>query len=534
MDGRRFECQVRAGWRRLAASEGEINAMNVFPVPDGDTGTNMRVTMENGVKSAASTDDLGEYANRLAMGMLLGARGNSGVIFSQIFKGIALALKGKRAVAAREMAGALARGYEVAYSAVLKPTEGTMLTVAREGIQRIRERVDADTTLDELFRMYLTQMKDTLNRTPEMLDILRRAEVVDSGGMGLVRFFEGFLDRAEPSADAREPLAVNRFHSLELESGEPFGFCTEFILKVEGGAFDMPGLADYLEGAGKSVIALRDGDLVKVHLHTERPLEVLEHAMRLGTFVNVKIENMDTMILTGRARGRTASAGFGAHRRIAYVAVAQGEGIRSAFESRGCDAVLDGGQTMNTSVEEFLTVFDRLDAENIVVLPNDGNIRLAAEQARELAGRPGIHILDTATVMEGYFAMSMVIGDSSDLQAQLENMAEGMRNVETVGVARAAHDSDGFGVRCSAGDYIALAGERILSSDADLGRAALSAIVEVDGLESKSAVLMFRGQSVSRERGEALMAQVAEAFPDLDVGMLDGGQEIYDLLIGLT
>ena len=533
MDGRRFEAQVRAGWRCLVSNENEINALNVFPVPDGDTGTNMRMTIENGVKSAPSTENLGEYANRLAMGMLLGARGNSGVIFSQIFKGIALALKGKRSITAPEMADALVRGYEVAYSAVMYPTEGTMLTVAREGIERIRDRISEDTAVDELFRLYLLQMKDTLNRTPEMLEILKRAEVVDSGGMGLVCFFEGFLNGSEGASSVREAILPSRLHLLSVADEDTFGYCTEFILKVEDAEFDMNALVRYLGGAGKSVIALRDGDLVKVHVHTEKPLEVLEYAMRTGTFVNVKIENMDTMVLRNHSRA-VPNRGLKGHREIAYVAVVQGDGVQRAFESLGCDVVINGGQTMNTSVEEFLTVFGKLDAEHIVVMPNNGNIRLAALQARELAGREGIHVLETTTVLEGYFAMSMVVGDSSDIQAQLDGMTEGMRNVETIEIARAVHDSDLFDVHCATGDYIGLVRDQIVASAPEAGEAALEAIARVDGLEDKSAVLLIRGQGLTPEQGEDIARRIGERYSDLDVGIIDGGQEVYDLLIGLT
>ena len=528
LNGTSFEACVRNGWRNLLRQETIINDLNVFPVADGDTGTNMRLTAENGVKNAASTDHIGEYTAKLATGMLLGARGNSGVIFSQIFKGISLSLKGKRAVDAKDLADALVKGYEVAYAAVIHPTEGTILTVAREGIEKTRSTITQDTTVEELLQRYLAQMKETLSHTPEMLDVLRRAGVVDSGGMGLVSFFEGFVNHQDaPVQDVGHSHFPAFSAPLPQEEDESFGYCTEFILRLnQGGSFDTKEAVTYLETLGLSLVAVRDEDLLKIHIHTEQPLEVLTYAQSLGTFLNVKIENLTDMVQEQAAKNQPRL-------RFAYVAVAQGDGIIQTMRDLGCNVVINGGQTMNTSAEEFLTVLRRLNAEHIIVLPNNPNIIAAARQAKELSGLENVHIIPTKTIVEGYFAMSMAAGNDADLPRLLSSMEAGMDGVASVLISRAVRDSDGFGIPCSIGDYLGIHNGSIVCAGSRITEVVPDALEKLENLELKEFVVLFRGQALDEDACDCVLDAIAERFPWLEISVIDGGQDVYDLIIGL-
>ena len=427
MNGTEFASLVRTGWLNIRTNETVINELNVFPVPDGDTGSNMRITVENGVMTADSTDDLGVYASRLARGMLLGARGNSGVIFSQIFKGIAQALKGKKTADVREMADALVRGYEAAYHAVVVPTEGTMLTVAREGIENILGEITDDMTMDELFRRYLNEMKRTLIRTPDMLDVLKEAGVVDSGGMGLVSFFEGFVRKEQKQESGRIHLAEHTDgHCIFAREGET-GYCVEYVLKPdsEGMGRDILSLTNYMENNGRHVIVRNEDGAYRAHVHVDDPIKLLRTAMEYGEFISIMLDNMQINYTEdGRFLVRH-QAPKRVHKPIAYVAVAQGDGIIRALEELGCDVVIDGGQMMNTSVEEFLQAFSDLSADDIIVMPNNSNIRLAAMQAKDMSDmHDHIHVLNTKSVAEGYFAMSMSVA-KADIRTQIENLETG-------------------------------------------------------------------------------------------------------------
>ena len=536
MDGTEFATLVRTGWQNIRVNEDVINELNVFPVPDGDTGSNMRITVENGVLTADSTDDLGVYAQRLARGMLLGARGNSGVIFSQIFKGIAQALKGKKTADVREMAQALVRGYEAAYHAVVTPTEGTMLTVAREGIENILDKITDDMTMDDLFRMYLAEMKRSLVRTPDMLEVLKQAGVVDSGGMGLVSFFEGFVKKDRMIEGTRMYIAEHTDGRCIFAAGEGKGFCVEFALKLPDAKqdFDILALTTYLENNGRHVIVQNENGLYRAHVHVDNPIELLRTAMEYGEYVSFSLDNLELSYNTEGQFLVRRKAHKRVHKSIGYVAVAQGEGIIRALEDFGCDIVIDGGQMMNTSVEEFLDAFEEIDADDIIVMPNNANIRLAALQAKEMCEmRDHIHVLNTKSVAEGYFAMSMAVA-KADISAQIESMQTGMENVQTLLITQAMKDSEIFGVACNAGDYICITEGTISVADPDRTQAVLRGIGGIEDLEEKEAILLIHGQNVPEEDCEQLVEALYDAFPLLEVGVINGGQDIYDFVIGVT
>lgn len=540
LDGCVFYDMVCNGLANIRLSEITINRLNLFPVPDGDTGTNMRLTLEGGVAACKKTPSIGEYANKLARGMLLGARGNSGVILSQIFKGIALALTDKQTATAIDFAYALVSGYKMAYSAVVHPTEGTILTVAREGIEKIINEINGATTINALFTAYLHQMELTLSHTPEMLEVLREAGFVDSGGQGLVTIFRGmlkFLTGDVLETELPEQPAANHVDeaSFDADSELDFGYCTEFILQLQNikcnpALFDLNCFISFLETQGDSIVALKEETLVKVHIHTKTPSAIIAKAQEYGEFISFKMENMALQ----HNENFTKSQSKKSHKAIAYVCVAQGDGIISLFESLGCDVVLNGGQTMNTSAEEFVDAINSLNADSVIVMPNNKNIISAALQAKELCGRQNVYVLETQSVAECYFALSTMLSDGSDCTVQLEAMRRGYQNVTTVAVAKAERDSFVGGVECKAGQYVAVLNGKIVCAAADPIVALCDGIKYDKSNLDKEIMLVFTGQALSEDAAEGLEEALFSEFPDMETGIIDGGQDVYDLIVGLS
>ena len=570
IDGKMMAACVKAGALRLEKNEALINQLNVFPVPDGDTGSNMLTTLRGGISAAKNTDDLGEYMGSLSMGMLFGARGNSGVIFSQIFSGIADKLKGKASATPAEMLEALENGSKVAYSSVVSPTEGTILTVVREGAEGFSGNGLENLTIWDFFRIYIENIKEALGRTPDLLPILKSAGVVDSGGYGFVKFFEGFTEAAvsglvsdmEEDGAALPAAGFNKW--IEDENEEPFGFCTECIITLNEGTGNIRGeVVAYLESMGQSVVCVQRENILKLHVHTYSPLDVLTHMHSYGEFYNVKIENMDAMSgRTGEDKKdkKNAAPGEGGiltdenaagelkplmlkkqeemvreiHHGIAYVAVANGEGVIKAFKDFGCEIVLNGGQTMNTSVEEFVEAFNRLDAEHIIVMPNNSNIEAAAIQAAMIYGSDKVMILPTKSIAEGYFAMSMSITDRYEADKVYSLMKQGCEGVDTIWISKAIRDARVENVECREGDYLALHGKSIVAADPDRLSAVKKVLESVEDIEDKYVLLIFKGQSVTDEECEELQEYIEDTYDWLDVGIIDGGQEVYDFVIGIT
>ncbi|MGN1104065.1 MAG: DAK2 domain-containing protein [Candidatus Coproplasma sp.] len=542
LDGYVFYDMVRNGLENLRLSEITINRLNVFPVPDGDTGTNMRLTLEGGVTACSQTSSVGECANKLARGMLLGARGNSGVILSQIFKGIAVSLNDRQTATAQDFAKALVSGYKMAYSAVVHPTEGTMLTVAREGIEKILEGINPSTTINGLFTAYLHQMEITLSHTTEMLDVLKEAGFVDSGGQGLVTIFRGMIKLLVGEVLTSETPVKPAEHdfdgySFNADSELDFGYCTEFILQLQNkkcdpSLFDLTSFIAFLETLGDSIVALKEETLVKIHVHTKNPAAVIAKAQEFGEFVSFKMENMALQHNEsfGREQGKEAKP----HKSIAYICVAQGDGIISLFKSFGCDIVLNGGQTMNTSTEEFVDAVNSLNADSIIIMPNNKNIISAALQAREMCGRDNVFVLETKSVAECYFALSTMVADGSDCAVQLEAMQRGCQNVVTVAVARAERDCTMGGVNCKAGQYLAVSNGKIVSVDDNPVNALINGIKSDKANLEKEIMLVFKGQGLSDEAASELEDAVYSDFSDMEAGIIDGGQDVYDIIVGLS
>ena len=433
INGVQLEQMLRNGLANLRLQEAEINQLNVFPVPDGDTGTNLRMTLEHGLQSAQSSTNAGEYLNSLAAGMLLGARGNSGVILSQFFYGFAQELSRDPLIGPGELRSGLIRGYRVAYEAVIRPVEGTMLTVAREGIEHIRGQITRSSGIEMILSMYVAEMRKTLAQTPEMLAVLKESGVVDSGGAGLILIFEGMLkqllgeqlETGDTPAVASPAPAGPDLSLFDENTLFEDGYCMEFILQLMNQKgydrkFKLPDYIRALERLGESIVCVQNEKRIKVHIHTKKPAIIIQYSQRYGEFLTFKLENMQ---LQHNERDRSLRPGK--HKPLAIVAVVNGFGMRKLFESLGADFVIDGGATMNTSSQEFIEAIEGLNADAVAILPNHKNVIPAAEQAASLISGRSVTVIPTRSFAEGYFAIAMDIPDSGDVENRLAQLRRG-------------------------------------------------------------------------------------------------------------
>ena len=552
LDGALFSEMLKNGLRMLKRQEKEINRLNVFPVSDGDTGINMRLTLENGLNRAEGSKELGAYSASLADGMLLSARGNSGVILSQLFRGIAESFEDLKRTDGEGMLKALENAYQTAYATVIHPVEGTILTVAREGASRTMQQLGEVPDLDEVTGAYLSIMQEELIRTPELLPVLKEAGVVDSGAMGLIAIFDGMdrylrgelLEDGEESAFA--PAAPVLDLSLFNEDSEFIdGYCMEFLLQRMNAEeyekdFDPEAFNAALTELGNSIVCVPSGKRVKVHIHTKDPSPVIALARKYGEFLTFKLENMqiqhnehdlETEVRSVAEDNRILNA---EKKPLAVIAVANGEGIMQIYRDLGCDLVIDGGTTMNTSTEEFLQAFGRVNADAIAVLANNKNVILAAEQARELSRRSDIHIIPSTTLMEGYFALAMDVPDSKDTAYRLSQMRLGAESVDTVSVTASVRDYSFHGTTYPKGTLLGLMNDEILYGGPEEKESLVESLKRVPGIENREILLIFRGKDVPEEEEDALLDALYEAFPDLETEIVYGGQPVYRFLAGLS
>ena len=532
---------IKNGLANLQQHEEEANRLNVFPVPDGDTGTNMVLTLGNGVRYAKSSDDAGAYLRSLSDGMLLGARGNSGVILSQFFRGFAAELARSPIIGPGELRNGLIRGYRAAYEAVVHPVEGTILSVVREGIEHIRTQITRNSSIESILSMYIAEMRKTLSFTPEMLSVLKEAGVVDSGAYGFILIAEGMLkclygevidpkELPQPYTDAPVDLSLFNENSEFAD-----GYCTEFILQRLVNSryqqeFNKEDFISELRFFGNSIAVIVDGMRVKVHIHTLYPSKVIAFAQQYGEFLTFKMENMQVQ---HNEHDRIVEQKK-EHKPLAVIAVVNGEGLKTLFSNFGCDIVIDGGTTMNTSSAEFLEAFDKVDADAIVVLPNNPNIILAARQAVELSKRRDITVVESKSAAQGYFAMAMDIPDSDDVKFRISQMQSGIDNIATVSQTVASRDYSYHEISCRKGDEIALLDSEIVSVGSDYVKTIVDTIAVIPDIDDKETCVLFRGRDVPEEREEELYELLSSLYPMMDFEFIDGGQEIYHWIIGLA
>ena len=544
-----FYGMLRAGSARLGANKKTVNDLNVFPIPDGDTGDNMFMTIDSGVKSASGMKDagLGDLASAASRGMLLGARGNSGVILSRIFAGLARGLDGLDTADVPAFDHAMHCAVEESYNAVSNPVEGTILTVLKDSVAKAGE--SGAESMEGYFGALLPEMEASLERTPELLPVLKEAGVVDSGGSGLLCIVQGMsdalegkvhedLDEAHPTAGAR---AVN-LDAFGPDSELDFGYCTEFLLrlqtsKVDLATFDVNVIKDYLDSAGESVVCFREGSIVKVHVHTKKPGDILNKCQTWGEYLTLKIENMtlqhEEIIKREAASEEEAPAVLKKIRKpLAIVTVASGEGLAAALREAGADEVVEGGQTMNPSAAAFIEAFDRLEAENILVFPNNSNIILTAQQAAELYDKSRVAVVPTRNFGSGYVGIASVDHGCKDLQTLAEAAAEAAGSVVTGLVSKAIRDTLKDGVDVHEGDYVGFSGSEMLADSPVRSEAAL-ALCEAIGAAEHDVVLVFAGSDVDGDEAEALVRELGKKYRRTEFIMNAGGQPVYDYIFVL-
>ena len=530
-----------AGGKMLEVNKAQVDALNVFPVHDGDTGTNMSLTMMSAVKeiNQLTSTSMAEFADKLSKGALRGARGNSGVILSQILKGFSNVIAGYEAVDARAFAKGWREGAQLAYSAVSKPKEGTILTVVRAMAEEAIDVAKRTNSIEKLMNAILAKGEETLAQTPDMLEVLKRAGVVDSGGFGLITLFKGlimgYLDQEVTGADEyavteSKPQTTNSdfpddselFVDYESLGQLDFGYCTEFFIiniKKRTTVTDIDKLRDYLNEIGNSVICIGDLSMVKVHVHTNNPGKALSKALTLGELDKVKIENM-------MEQNRQLRAKYEAERKpIGLLAVCSGDGFSAIFKDLLVDQVIEGGQTMNPSAEDIASAARKINAENIIILPNNKNIILSAEQSRTLVQRRNIFVLPTKDLPQGIAAVLNYSPDAS-LSENLENMTAAFSNIDAGQVTYAVRDTviDNFVIK--KGNIIGLDKGSIVTSGKSVEKVTMSLIDRMMS-EDKEVVTLYYGSDVKEEDAEAFAQKVQETHPDIEVILHYGGQPLY-------
>lgn len=528
-----------SGYRNLKKNMQTVNDLNVFPVPDGDTGTNMVHTFGDALKAAPSDmENVGEYMKALARTVLLSARGNSGVILSQFIHGLYRGFSDKSEVTFADFAQAFLCAKEDAYASIITPTEGTILTVIREAAEFLNKNAHQYDDFAMGFEALVANMKVTLSQTPELLPILKEAGVVDSGGAGLVCCFEAMYAHLCGESVEDTPELDSLVSSAALTTGFgpdsvlEYGYCTEFILqlmhaKTDISAFNRDAFVQPLEQLGNSIVAVQNDSIVKIHIHTFTPEKVLEYARRFGELVTIKIENMSVQHSEIQAESPKE------HVKYAIVSVASGQGIIDYFYGIGANVVIDGGQTNNPSVNAFLEAFRSFDAEHIVVLPNNANIILTANQAAEMYTDADVRVIPTKSIVEGYSALSMMNLWCDTVEELIEDMSSGLSSASAAYLTTATRDACVNGVRAEKGKFIGLSGKEILVCGEERIATAAQLIRKITDADEKEVIVVFYGASVSMEEAENFKAQLEEEYPLADIGFIEGKQEVYDFIISL-
>jgi len=544
ISGETLRRAIISGANNISTQKKMVDELNVFPVPDGDTGTNMSMTIQNAAKELGVCEgtSISEVAQKAASALLRGARGNSGVILSLLFRGFSKGLKDKAEAEGKDIAKALTLGVEAAYKAVMNPTEGTILTVARVAAEKANASAKAGASAQEVWSVVVQEAEASLEKTPELLPVLKKAGVVDAGGKGLCIIFQGMKqvidggDMVEwsESAGAGTATVVREIFSGYSEE-ITFTYCTEFIVNRENGD-DPLGLRAFLETIGDCVVVVDDEDIIKVHVHTNHPGKALEEGLKFGTLTSMKIENMreqhtSKIIEEQQVKAFAEYAAVDPAVQYGFVAVAVGAGIHSLFKDLGCNQVVSGGQTMNPSTDDILNAVHSVPAKTVFVLPNNKNIIMAAEQAITLADRTVI-VLPTATIPQGLTAMMAFDPGKNELDNQLA-MNEAFANVATGQVTFAARDSDFDGHKIKKGEILALVNNRLSFVDTDLDHA-VQKLTRSLLTKSSSFVTLFYGRDVSADDAEKVVELLkTKISSDLEVMLVNGGQPVYYYLISV-
>ncbi len=528
---------IISGANNLSNNRELVDALNVFPVPDGDTGTNMSLTFISAAKGVEDVEksDVSEVITAVAKATLRGARGNSGVILSQIFRGISKKVEEGNAIDVNTLTSALRGGCDTAYRAVMKPTEGTILTVIRAAAETA-ESYTGD-SVSELMETVFAGMQKALAETQEMLPQLKQAGVVDAGGQGLVFIFEGFLSAMNGTVialtDSSIASAVSKPAQSSISTEDiKFAYCTEFIINKYDATKSADKMRAAIEPKGDCMLVIDEDDIVKVHIHTNHPGYVLEQAVKLGEMVNIKIENMreqHTDILS-ESSTKEEKKPVSEHRETAVVAVANGDGLISLFTELGVTNIIHGGQTMNPSTEDILNAIEEANADNVFILPNNKNIVLAAQQAAKIAEYNAI-VIESKTIPQGICAM-MEFNPTASADENAENMTEALENVVSGNVTHAVKDTEMDGIEIHEGDYIGVSGGHIISDNKDLATATIELVKEI-ATEDSEIITLYFGEGETEESAQEIADAIEEIFPDADILTANGGQSVYYYIVAV-
>ena len=551
LDVEAFISMLEVGGNRLSENAEYVNSLNVFPVPDGDTGTNMNLTYTSGIERVINqdSDTVGEVGQDLAKGLLMGARGNSGVILSQLFRGFSKAIEGKTIVEAQDLANAFQRGIDTAVKAVMKPVEGTILTVARDSAAAGMQKAEETDDIIEVMTAVLEEAQTSLENTPNLLPVLKEVGVVDSGGQGLVYIYHGFLESltgesipvksADPNKANVTELAhqenfFNTSHSVASEDIQ-YGYCTEIMVKIGEGEtvtdeFDYDTFRNHLDGIGDSLLVVSDDEIVKVHVHTETPGEVMNYGQKFGSLVKIKVDNMRLQhddILDGKGSNQTESAPAVERTNLAIIAVAAGEGIENLFKDMGVKSIISGGQTMNPSTNDILDAINKSNADNVIILPNNKNIIMAANQAVEVSEIPAA-VVETKYISQGLTAMLGYNPDGT-LEDNKAAMVAEMANVTSGQVTVAVRDTTVDGLEIHKDHFMGIIDGKIVSEDADLVKETINMVnAMID--EDKELVTLIFGEETDQATAALIAEAVESANEDIEVEIVDGGQPVYHFL----
>ncbi|WP_147532051.1 DAK2 domain-containing protein [Bacillus marasmi] len=550
LDGNRFAEMIIQGANHLSANSKYVDALNVFPVPDGDTGTNMNLSMTSGAKEVKNNTQahIGKVGSALSKGLLMGARGNSGVILSQLFRGFSRAIEHKSEIIAKDFAAALEAGVETAYKAVMKPVEGTILTVAKDSAKKAVQVAKKQTDIIVVMEEVVKEAQSSLNRTPDLLPVLKEVGVVDSGGQGLVFVYEGFL--AVLKGEALPEATTAQVKMEELVSAEhhksvqshistediEFGYCTEFMVKLdhEKQPFSEETFRQDLSQHGDSLLVIADEKLVKVHIHAEHPGEVLSYGQRYGSLVNMKIENMreqhSTIVGEPTLEVETKPAKPREAREYAIVTVSMGSGIAELFKSIGAQAVIEGGQTMNPSTEDIVSAIKEANAKKVIVLPNNKNIIMAAEQAAELVEQDVI-VIPSKTVPQGMSAM-LAFNPVVSLGENKAAMTDALQHVKTGQITFAVRDTSIDGLNIEKDDFMGIFDGKIVVKNKDKVKAAQELLSEMID-EDAEILTILQGEDATDADVAGLTDFIQSQFPDIEIEIHNGEQPLYAFIFSV-
>lgn len=544
IDGYTLQKFIIAGANRLIENKGSVDALNVFPVPDGDTGTNMSLTVASAAKEVMklNTPVIADVAKAAASGSLRGARGNSGVILSQLFRGFAKGLEGKETANVVDIALSFDKARQTAYKAVMKPKEGTILTVAREVSEKAIELSYAEENLDVFLEKLIEYANEVLLKTTDMLPQLKQAGVVDAGGKGFIHILEGGLENRgaevtlNDASSSSQGTVMADYQTEEVDI--KFGYCTEFFINVDNANEEtVNNLKDYLMTIGDSIVAVHDSEIIKIHVHTNNPGKVLERALKIGSLSNIKIENMriqhtNNINFTKQAQ-QEVPVEEQEEKEIGFVSVCVGSGIKEIFKNLGADYIIEGGQTMNPSTEDILQAVEKVNAKNVFVLPNNKNIILAAEQAAKLCKDKNIIVIGSTTIPQGISALVNFMPTDS-VEDNAESINEGLEAVSTLQVTYAVRDTEIDDKKIVEGDILCMSESGIDFVEKDLQEGTKKLISNfLDNNIDKSFITIFYGEDATEDKANELADYVAENYPDIEVEVQSGNQPVYYYIISV-